>query len=196
MNDKEKIEYLMSIYGLTPSQFADRTGIQRASVSHILSNRNKPSLEILLKVYNAFPGISLNWLILGEGDAPVLNNDAVAENDKVYSGANEAAVSVAPATLFPVFMEENTVSEPSPTVEKVASVALVDSIPVNDAVSAKQVVAVDGETSAQPSAPSVQAEEAAAVASLALSRDTAKNIKEIKIFYDNGTYETFLPEKC
>ena len=196
MNDKEKIEYLMSIYGLTPSQFADRTGIQRASVSHILSNRNKPSLEILLKVYNAFPGISLNWLILGEGDAPVLNNDTVAENDKVYSDANEAAVSVAPATLFPVFMEENTVSEPSPTVEKVVPVALVDSIPVNDAVSAKQVVAVDGETSAQPSAPSVQAEEAAAVASLALSRDTAKNIKEIKIFYDNGTYETFLPEKC
>ena len=196
MNDKEKIEYLMSIYGLTPSQFADRTGIQRASVSHILSNRNKPSLEILLKVYNAFPGISLNWLILGEGDAPVLNNDTVAENEKVDSDANEAAVSVAPATLFPVFMEENTVSEPSPTVEKVASVALVDSIPVNDAVSAKQVVAVDGETSAQPSAPSVQAEEAAAVASLALSRDTAKNIKEIKIFYDNGTYETFLPEKC
>lgn len=196
MNDKEKIEYLMSIYGLTPSQFADRTGIQRASVSHILSNRNKPSLEILLKVYNAFPGISLNWLILGEGDAPVLNNDTVAENEKVYSDANEAAVSVAPATLFPVFMEENTVSEPSPTVEKVVPVALVDSIPVNDAVSAKQMVAVDGETSAQPSAPSVQAEEAAAVASLALSRDTAKNIKEIKIFYDNGTYETFLPEKC
>ena len=79
MNDKEKIEYLMSIYGLTPSQFADRTGIQRASVSHILSNRNKPSLEILLKVYNAFPGISLNWLILGEGDAPVFGSCQMKE---------------------------------------------------------------------------------------------------------------------
>lgn len=195
MNDKEKIEYLMSIYGLTPSQFADRTGIQRASVSHILSNRNKPSLEILLKVYNAFPGIPLNWLILGEGDAPVLNNDAVAESDKVDSDANEATLSAAPATLFPAFMEENTVTEPSQIVEKESPVASMDSIPANDAVSAKQVAAVDGDTSAQPCTPSVQAESAAAVASLAMPCDTAKSIKEIKIFYDNGTYETFLPER-
>ena len=31
--------------------------------------------------------------------------------------------------------------------------------------------------------------------SLAIEADSDKRIKEIKIFYNNGTYETFLPEK-
>ena len=51
MNERERIELLMRCYELTPSQFADRTGIQRASVSHIISGRNKPSLEVMLKIY-------------------------------------------------------------------------------------------------------------------------------------------------
>ena len=49
MNERERIEYLIEAHGLTSSQFADKTGIPRASVSHILSGRNKPSLEILQK---------------------------------------------------------------------------------------------------------------------------------------------------
>lgn len=65
MNERDRIEYLMNLYGLTPSQFSDRTGIQRASVSHILSNRNKPSLDILLKIYHAFQGVELAWLVAG-----------------------------------------------------------------------------------------------------------------------------------
>lgn len=70
MNEKERLEFIMKSYNLTPSQFADRAGIQRASVSHILSGRNKASLEVLLKIYDSFPGIDMAWLMTGKGDAP------------------------------------------------------------------------------------------------------------------------------
>ena len=80
MNERDRIEYLMNLYGLTPSQFSDRTGIQRASVSHILSNRNKPSLEILLKIYHAFEDVELAWLVAGEGNPPLLRKKIMKIN--------------------------------------------------------------------------------------------------------------------
>ena len=70
MSDRERIEYLINLYMLTPSQFADKTGIQRASVSHILSSRNKPSYEIMQKISLAFPEVNVGWLFMGIGEPP------------------------------------------------------------------------------------------------------------------------------
>ena len=49
MNERERIELLMKCYDLSPSQFADRTGVQRASVSHIISGRNNSVTVSTLK---------------------------------------------------------------------------------------------------------------------------------------------------
>ena len=62
MNERDRIEMIMKSYALTPSQFADKAGVQRASISHILSGRNKPSLEVMLKIYEAFPVLICNGL--------------------------------------------------------------------------------------------------------------------------------------
>ena len=51
---------------LSASQFAEKIGVQRSSVSHVLSGRNKPSLDFIIKISNAFTDISLNWLINGK----------------------------------------------------------------------------------------------------------------------------------
>jgi transcriptional regulator with XRE-family HTH domain len=52
---------------LSSSKFADVIGVQRSSVSHILSGRNKPSFDFLQKTLKAFPMLNADWLILGEG---------------------------------------------------------------------------------------------------------------------------------
>lgn len=54
--------------GLTSTQFADTVDVPRAVISHIIGGRNKPSLEVVTKIALAFPEISLNWILLGEGD--------------------------------------------------------------------------------------------------------------------------------
>ena len=83
MNERERLEFLMKCYNLTPSLFADRVGIQRASVSHILSGRNKISLDIVVKINKAFPEASFDWLINGTGDAPKAVNVAKEEHEEL-----------------------------------------------------------------------------------------------------------------
>ena len=58
----------MKLNNLSASAFADEIGVQRSSVSHILSGRNKPSLDFVIKVLNRFPNVSSDWLLLGKTD--------------------------------------------------------------------------------------------------------------------------------
>lgn len=64
---KERLLQLLDLEHLTPSKFADLIGVQRSSVSHILSDRNKPSFDFLKKTLKTFPGLKADWLMLGEG---------------------------------------------------------------------------------------------------------------------------------
>ncbi|WP_299821805.1 helix-turn-helix transcriptional regulator [uncultured Pontibacter sp.] len=64
----ERIKVLMEYKGLTSTQFADTVEVPRAVISHILSGRNKPSLEVITKIVAAFPEVSVNWMLLGEGE--------------------------------------------------------------------------------------------------------------------------------
>lgn len=63
-----KLESIFSNLNLTPSMFADQIGVQRSSISHLLSGRNKPSLDFVLKIVDTFPQIDLYWL-LGQKEA-------------------------------------------------------------------------------------------------------------------------------
>lgn len=62
----DRIQYLMKINNLSASAFADKIDVQRSSMSHLLSGRNKPSLEFVNKVLVAFPKTSADWLINGK----------------------------------------------------------------------------------------------------------------------------------
>lgn len=65
---KNRIVMLINNEGLTSSKFADTIGVQRSSISHILSGRNKPSLDFIQKIMLSFPSVNVNWLISGEGE--------------------------------------------------------------------------------------------------------------------------------
>lgn len=62
----ERVVKVMEDQGLSSSQMADRIGVQRSAISHILSGRNKPSLDFILKVLNSFSDVSSDWLLKGE----------------------------------------------------------------------------------------------------------------------------------
>lgn len=64
---KERLIQLLDLEQLTPSKFADIIGVQRSSVSHVISGRNNPSFDFIQKTLRAFPGLHAEWLILGEG---------------------------------------------------------------------------------------------------------------------------------
>ena len=71
-----RLQTIMDYYSVNASYLADYIGVPRSSISHILSQRNKPSLDLILKITEKFSEIDLDWLILGKGEFPKKNMDS------------------------------------------------------------------------------------------------------------------------
>lgn len=80
-----RIQAVIAHYGLSVSAFADEIGVQRSSISHLLSGRNKPSLDFVMKLVNAYPEVNLYWLLKGEGSFP--------ENTSVKPESNQIVMT-------------------------------------------------------------------------------------------------------
>ena len=63
----ERLKNWMGIEGLKSSALADSIGVNRATISHILSGRNKPSIDFFQKLLSTYPDLNSNWLITGIG---------------------------------------------------------------------------------------------------------------------------------
>lgn len=66
----KRLQIVMDYYGLTSSALADAIEFNRSSISHLLSGRNKPSLEFVMKILDSFPEVKLYWLLNGKGEFP------------------------------------------------------------------------------------------------------------------------------
>ncbi|HRZ76329.1 MAG TPA: helix-turn-helix transcriptional regulator, partial [Bacteroidales bacterium] len=64
---EKRLHQLLKALNLSASQFADQIGVQRSSISHVLSGRNKPSMDFTEKILRHFPQVNLDWLIMGSG---------------------------------------------------------------------------------------------------------------------------------
>ncbi|NCA84319.1 MAG: XRE family transcriptional regulator [Clostridia bacterium] len=64
---KERIELLIATKGMTNAVFAESIGVQPSNISHILSGRNKPSLDLVTKILERFKEVRTEWLINGKG---------------------------------------------------------------------------------------------------------------------------------
>jgi len=66
----KRLEIILDYYSLNASAFADKIGVQRSSLSHLLSGRNKPSLDFILKILDVFPDVDMYWILNGKGTFP------------------------------------------------------------------------------------------------------------------------------
>lgn len=66
----ERLHKIMEYHDLSAASFADKIDVGRSSISHLLSGRNKPSLDFVMKIVNAFPDVELYWLLNGKGSFP------------------------------------------------------------------------------------------------------------------------------
>ena len=82
-----RLKKILNYHQLTASLFADKIGVQLSSISHILSGRNKPSLDFILKVTNTFTDVDIYWLLNGKGEFP----KEQGPTNKVFS-PNESSI--------------------------------------------------------------------------------------------------------
>ena len=81
---KDRILKILTEENLSSSKFAEILQVQRSSISHILSGRNKPSLDFIQKVLKNFPTLNPDWLIIGKGEMykQLLQQELVFDDDK------------------------------------------------------------------------------------------------------------------
>lgn len=120
-----RIKLLLSAKNLTARQFAEEIGVQPSGMSHILSGRNNPSLDFILKVVNRYPEIDINWLLHGRGEMYVLNGGGVVQQPAKTASMEKPPVEqpvVKPAPIVPQThsVVPDTSSTPSPVMETVS----------------------------------------------------------------------------
>lgn len=148
---KDRILQIMQKEGLSNVEFAEKLGISTSSLSHIFSGRNKPSLEVVMRIHKACPYINLNWLLYGDGE-----------------------------------MEETTSS--------ISHVDLFTQMPENREIPAEEPAGADFRKENPSESPVYVPKEIVREEVKYIEKPHPK-ITEIRIFFDNGTYEVFKPEK-
>ena len=103
-----RLKRIIEHYNLTSSTFADTIDVQRSSISHLLSGRNKPSLDFVMKIINKFPEVDLYWLLYGKGSFPKIEGIIEPKNQNDIIKEKNTA---------PSLFSENETSEQEPEIK-------------------------------------------------------------------------------
>jgi len=168
-NMKERLIQLLDLEQLSPSKFADLIGVQRSSISHVISGRNKPSFDFLEKTLKAFPGLNAAWLILGEGTMYEQMGRKVSGNlfdaqvrEDVQS---EERISSPGGPVAEISAPEDTVSAASTHENSAASLVSEDD---KKAITLESVPELD-------------------------EGNDKKRIVQVMLIYEDDTFKTFMP---
>ncbi len=101
----------MDEYDLNATSFADAIDVGRSSISHIISGRNKPSLEFVMKIIEAFPEVELYWLLNGKGSFP---KSQVTKRAPIVSSQLSANFDDEPVALASNSTDASSTAQPTP----------------------------------------------------------------------------------
>lgn len=194
-NMVDRILLVLKIKNLTPSKFADEIGIQRSSMSHIMSGRNLPSLDLITKILGKYPDINSDWLVKGEG--PMTKTfqidlfEQTAENKPPVVSQSQTAKDNQPLTV-PVqdIIKEEVVEKPEENQSK-SSINETEPVDIKDVEPVLKVDKQEEEKSSE------KIEEQKPGISHTEKPDTAPClepvIEKIVIFYKNRTFKEYYP---
>lgn len=102
----KRLNKILEYYDLSAAAFADKIEVGRSSISHIISGRNKPSLEFVMKVVKNFPEVELYWLLNGKGSFP---SSSTSSEEKIQESSLKPPI---PAKEVPGIKKESIPIQP------------------------------------------------------------------------------------
>lgn len=113
---QDRIRTIMKSGNLNSSEFADKIGVKRSNLSHVLSGRNKPSFDFLVKIISNYPNVNASWLITGEtrGEQPVNSSEKTVlsnpdtKSEKNVLTAREGRENSKSVSKIVIFYEDGT----------------------------------------------------------------------------------------
>lgn len=178
MSLNERISKVIEYSKLSSSEFADEIDVQRSSISHITSGRNKPSLEFIIKIKSRFPEILWDWLVNGDGE--MLKSELPeTEVIKVEENSEEKTKPTSLPDLFTMINEDEDFGSEE---EKTKEIPVVQKSVISHQSKAEEKIS-DSQRLEKSN------EE---IISKAIENQSNK-IKRIVLFYENGKFESFEP---
>ncbi|UMB54578.1 helix-turn-helix transcriptional regulator [Lutibacter sp. A64] len=113
----KRLNIIMDYYNLSAALLADKIEVQRSSISHLLSGRNKPSLDFVLKILKTFPEVELYWLLNGVGTFPKSINQKKETSSTPTLFSNEKTDAV--EKVIPEKIIENSKEVSSKEIERI-----------------------------------------------------------------------------
>lgn len=115
-----RLKEIFDYYDLSASSFADKIDVGRASISHILSGRNKPSLDFVMKVVSTFEEVELYWLLNGKGSFPSTGrkDDDEMGNKTEYKSESKEKITEKLASI------DKEINKPSSTAKRINKVII------------------------------------------------------------------------
>ena len=178
MSLNERISKVIEYSQLTSSEFADEIDVQRSSISHITSGRNKPSLEFIIKIKSRFPELLWDWLVTGEGE---MLKSELSETKIIEEQPEEEQVRTTPLPdLFTMMNNDDEFG-----VDEIEAEPLL--VP-----SGESVISTNDKASEKISDSQRLGNSPEEIISQVIGNQTNK-IKRIVLFYENGKFESFEP---
>lgn len=180
MELKDRILQIIEYTQMTSSEFADEIEVQRSNISHIMSGRNKPSLDFIIKIKDRFPEVSWDWLIKGNGEMLQSTNELNATPSQLNDETDfQEPVKNEIPDLFSFVSNDSKSDE---TIIKSEPIQTQRELNIPNLTSEKTEI-----SDSRPLDPQE-------ILNVSKPIDNQNvNIKRIVIFYDNGKFESFEP---
>lgn len=184
---KDRIKQVMEWTGLSQQDFANKLGISPASLSSIFNGRTNPTNNHVQAIHRSFPEIDINWLLFGEGEMFCRTAAASSVGDGTGAVGGNAGVDNV----------NNTSTSSNPQSGGFQQGSIFPDEAFNVQLDGKPAPAA---SASAPSYSSPLKEELALLQAKSKLMESMnkidkapRKIKEIRVFYDDGTYESFSP---
>jgi len=140
---KDRLEELMQAMNLTPTQFAEKVGIQRSTLQHILSGRNNPSMKVFTQIHSAFPDVDLYWLLYGTGEPfnrNIQHNSDFKNDYPLFSKKDFFQPTAGTAPEYSNFERDDKESKTKKTIEEREDEKKIEAVSVNKESTIKEIV--------------------------------------------------------
>lgn len=197
---KERIEQIMAYYKLTQAQFAEAIQITPGGVSHLSSERNKPSMMTTNKIIKAFPNINITWLLEGKGEMLKNNQVTNAQPTSLKSIADESLSNQFELFSIVENSEKTSIPEKSEKDESINS-KLVSESNNNTFTKMENTITdthLESTVSVESSPLNINRSESKKsediqTKSQILNSQSDKKVKKIVFFYEDKTFTEFFP---
>lgn len=182
---KDRVRMIMDHFEMKQKDFANELCVAEATISNVYKGKTQVTNNLVQAIHQAFPGININWLMFGEGEMlmPLAEGDVRSAGMGVAAGSSAVSgASIGSAGTIGQNVGFSDIEEPS-----------LFSTPSTQMGAPQSASAPNAQSYCSPQVELQLMETLTQLKNATMAEKPVRKIKEIRVFFDDGTFEAFAP---